>query len=245
MKTKLILSTAILAVISTFAYSQVSGPSIETSFENYIRANSGSVNNGGILPNFVIKENTRGNRYLYENWVDGFVVGTDGNTYNSSRYKYNYDKISRKLFMLYDTTTVIELSSGDIAGFTLKNPQGDQVFERLKNSTDLNFYQAVYKEEKGYSLYKLLTTKYNKADYQTNGIIESGKKYDEYVDTEEYFILSPKQEITKIVFKKKSIEKALENESAKVQAFFGQHKGDVLDQEYVKQLLQYINSVKS
>jgi len=244
MNIKCTLFTVALAATNTLVYSQVSAPAIETSFQNYIRATSGSVNTGSTLPNFVIKENTRGNRYLYENWVDGFVIGTDGNTYNSPRFKYNYDKISKKLFMLYDSATVIELSSGDIAAFTLKNPDGDLTFERLKNSTDQNFYQAVYKQDKGYSLYKLLTTKFSKSDYQTNGIIESGKKYDEYVDTEEYFILSPKQEITKIIFKKKSIDKALEAEYNRVQAFYSQHKSDIVDQEFVKQLLQYLNTAK-
>ena len=244
MKTKFILSTALFAVTSSIAYSQTSAPSIETSFQNYIRYSAGSVNSGSVLPNFVIKENTRGNRYLYENWVDGFVIGTDGNTYNSPRFKYNNDKISRKLFMLYDSATIIQLSSGDIAAFTLKSPESDLSFERLKNSTDQNFYQALYKGDKGYALYKLLTTKFSKADYETNGIIESGKKYDEYVDTEEYYILSPKQGLTKITFKKKAIDKALETDYNKVQAFYGQHKSDVVDQEFVKQLLQYLNTAK-
>ena len=244
MKTKFILSTALFAVTSSIAYAQTSAPSIETSFQNYIRSSAGSVNSGSVLPNFVIKENTRGNRYLYENWVDGFVIGTDGNTYNSPRFKYNYDKISRKLFMLYDSATIIQLSSGDIAAFTLKSPESDLSFERLKNSTDQNFYQALYKGDKGYALYKLLTTKFSKADYETNGIIESGKKYDEYVDTEEYYILSPKQGLTKITFKKKAIDKALETDYNKVQAFYNQHKSDIVDQEFVKQLLQYLNTAK-
>ena len=242
MKTKLTLITAVVAAISFSAHSQVSAPSVETSFQNYIRASAGSVNTGSVLPNFVVKENTRGNRYLYENWMEGFVIGTDGNTYNSPRYKYNYDKISKKLFMLYDSATVIELSSGDIAGFTLKTEEGYRPFERLKNSSDMNFYQPLYKGDKGYVLYKLLTTKFSKADYETNGIIESGKKYDEYVDTEEYYILSPKQGMTKITFKKKAIDKALETDYNMVQGFYNQHKSDVVDLEFVKQLLQYLNS---
>ncbi len=144
--------------------------------------------------------------------------------------------------MLSDSTTAIELSSGDIAGFTLKDDSSEYHFERLRNSTDLNFYQPVYKNEKGYSLYKLLFTKLKKADYQTNGIIESGNKYDEYVDENKYFILSPKKELMKIDFKKKSIEEKLENESLKVESFFTEHKKEKLNEEFVKNLLQFLNS---
>ncbi|MFL5742537.1 MAG: hypothetical protein ACJ75B_20100 [Flavisolibacter sp.] len=241
MKTKSIFFATVFFMILCQAYSQVSAPSIETSFQNYLRSSSGSINTGSVLPTFLVKENTRGNRYFSETWLEGSVTGVNGVVYNSPKFKYNYDKISRKLFMLLDSSTVVELSSGDIAGFELKTDGGILVFERLKNSTDLNFYQPVYKDEKGYSLYKLLTTKFNRADYQSNGIIESGNKYDEYVDTKEYFILSSKGELTKIIFKKKAIEKALENESSKVEAFFSSHKSDAIDESFVKNLLESLN----
>ena len=245
MKTKFSLLVIAFFLMASHGHSQVSGPSIETSFQNYIRSSSGNVNTGSVLPSFLIKQDTRGNRYLYETWVDGSVTGVNGVVYNSPKYRYNYDKINKKLFMLLDTTTVVELSSEDIAGFNLKTDGQVSVFERLKNSTDLNFYQAVYKNDKGYSLYKLLTTKFKKADYQTNGIIESGKKYDEYIDEQVYFVLSPKQELIKISFKKKNIEKVLENESTKVSTFFNQHKNETLDENLVKELLRYLNGSPS
>jgi len=242
MKTKFSFLSIVFILIAGPGHTQVSGASVETSFQNYIRSSSGSVNTGTVLPNFLIKQDTKGNRYLYENWVEGSVTGVNGVVYNPPKYRYNYDKINRKLFMLLDTTTIVELSSEDIAGFSLKTNGQVMVFERLKNSTDLNFYQAVYKNDKGYSLYKLLTTKFKKADFQTNGIIESGNKFDEYIDDQAYFILSPKQELIKISFKKKNIEKVLDNESSKVDTFFSQHKNEVLDENFVKELLRYLNA---
>lgn len=238
--------TVLIASLLFFGFnifSQVSAPSVETAFQNYIRAGSGNVTNGGELPIFLIKEDTKGNRYLFEKWVSGSVTGTDGVVYNSSKFSFNYDKVGKKLFMLIDSSnTVMELSSKDIAGFSLKEDNQEYNFERLKNSTDLNFYQPVYKDEKGFSLYKLLLTKFVKADYQTNGITESGNKYDEYVNDEQYFILSAKGELIKIELKKKSIEKVLENESSRVEAFFNDHKKDKVDETFVKSLLQSINS---
>lgn len=238
--------TILLCALNLFTamqvFAQVSASSLENSFIDYLRSASGSVNTGSLLPNFISKENTRGNRYLFGNWTKGSVTGTDGVVYNPANAKFNYDKIDEKLFMFVDNKTVMELSSGIIAGFTIANGDSAFRFERLKNSTDLHFYQPVYKAEKGYSLYKRLETKFKKADYQSNGIIESGNKYDEYVDGEMYFILSPKGEMTKIEFKKKSIERALVNEASKVDSFFSEHKKETVNETFVKSLLQSLNS---
>src|SRR6266487_1756893 len=230
---RIIVLFAPFLFIGTNIFSQVSAPSLETAFQNYLRAESGHVYTGSSLPVFLIKQDTKGNRYLYENWVHGSVLGVDGVVYNSSKFLFNYDKIGQKLIMQLDSNSILELNSGDIAGFTLKDDSSEYHFERLKNSTDLNFYQPVYKDEKGYSLCKLLFTKLKKADYQTNGIIESGNKYDEYADEVEYFIVSPKKELMKIDFKKKSIEKVLENESSKVELFFSDHQKQKLNEEFV------------
>jgi len=239
---KLILLGILTLVFSKNIFAQISAPSIETTFQNYLRAQSGNQYTGSVLPVFLIKEDTKGNRYLYEKWVSGSILGVDGVVYNSSKYLFNYDKLSQKLFMLLDSNRVLELNSGDIAGFTLRDDTSEYHFERLKNSTNLNFYQPLYKDEKGYSLYKLLKTKYVKANYQTNGIIESGNKYDEYLDDEQFFISSAKEELNRIDFKRKSIEKVLDNESTKVKSFFDQHKGDKLDENFVKNLLRSLNS---
>lgn len=241
MKLPVLFSLILLSVIKISA--QVSSPpSVESAFQNYLQAQSGNVYTGSGLPTFLIKEDTKGSSYLFEKWVNGSVVGTNGVVYDSPKLLFNYNKMNQKLFMLLDSNRVMELSSADIAGFNLKDGGTEYHFERLKNSTDLNFYQPVYKEEKGYSLYKLLTTKFKKADYQTNGIVESGNKFDEYVDEEKYFILTPKQELIKVDFKKKSIEKTLEAESVKVKSYFSQHKDQDVNEEFVTGLLQFINS---
>lgn len=236
----LAFSLSLLATSNLFA--QVSAPSLETAFQNYINTTGSAVNTGGVLPTFLIKENTRGNRYLFDHWAKGTVIGTDGVTYKPANAQFNYDKIDQKLFMLVDNKTVMELGSEAIAGFSLSSNDSNFHFERLKNSTDLRFYEPLYKSEKGYSLYKLVDTKFKKADYQSNGMLESGNKYDEYIDQDIYYILTSKGELIKIDFKKKSLERALTNESSKVETFFTEHKKDRLDEELVKNLLQYLNS---
>ena len=239
---KLIAFGVLLLLASSNILAQVSAPSIETTFKNYLQTESGHVYNGSALPVFLIKEDTKGNRYLYEKWVTGSVVGVDGVVYNSSKYLFNYDKVGQKLLMLLDSNKMLTLNSGDISGFTLQDDTSQFHFERLKNSTDLNFYQPLYKDEKGYSFYKLMKTKFMKADYQSNGIVESGRKYDEYVDDEQFFILSAKQELIRVDFKKKSLEKIFESDASKLQVFFDQHKGEKVNEEFVTSLVQFLNT---
>lgn len=242
MKQKLIFLFVLMTIFGSSVFSQVNAPSIQTSFQNFLNAESGRLYTGSALPVFLIKENTKGNRYLFEKWVKGSVKNVQGQIYQGSNALFNYDKLNKKLLIFLDSAKIIELNSSDIGSFTIGDSGQQVTFERLRNSTDLNFYQPVYKNEKGYSLYKLLKTTFKKADYQTNGLFESGNKFDEYVDTQEYYILSDKGELAKITFKKKSIEKCFGKESEKVDAFFTSHKNDNIDEAFVASLLEFINT---
>ncbi|HEU0064484.1 MAG TPA: hypothetical protein VFQ58_05615 [Flavisolibacter sp.] len=239
LKVTFLFSAALQFSIASVA--QETAQSLEGAFKNYLQAESGRVYSGSSIPVFKAKEETKGSRYLFGEWVNGSVLGTDGTLYNNPKVQYNYDKIGQKLFMLLDSNKVIELNSGDISGFTLTGNDSTFHFERIQNTTDLNFYEPVYKKEKGYSFYKLMVTKFKRADYQTNGIIESGNKFDEYADEKQYFIVTPKMELLKINLKKKSIEKVMEAESSKVNQYFSEHKESV-NELFVVNLLQYLNN---
>lgn len=241
MKNKIIVLVIITLFTKSVVFSQVSAPALETTFHDYLRAESGRNYTGSALPVFLVKEGVKGSPYLFDKWVNGIVIGVDGMVYNTANLRFNFDKINEKLLVLLDSVRVIVLNSGDISAFRLSDNETKFSFERLKNLTDLNFYQPVYKNERGYSFYKIVTTKLKPADYHTNGIIESGSKYDVYIDETQYFIVTSKQELLKITLKKKSIQKVLENESAKVASFYSQHKGNKIDENFVKSLLEYVN----
>ncbi|MGE5519321.1 MAG: hypothetical protein ACM3VS_05275 [Candidatus Dadabacteria bacterium] len=238
----------IFASVLTFAFTsasaqQVNASSVETSFKNFLSAGSSRISSGGALPVFLVKENTKGNRYLFDKWVNGWVVGTQNVTYKAPNTQFNYDKMTEKLLVLVDGTTVIELNTADILSFTIGEGESQHTFVRLKNSTDEHFYEQVTSNNKGYALYKQLITKLKKADYETNGIFESGNKFDEYKDEYQYFVVTPKQELLKITaFKEKVIKNALGNEAKKVDTFISSHKGQKIDEQYVKGLIEYVNS---
>jgi hypothetical protein len=220
---------------------QVSAPSIQTSFQNFISSESGNVYTGSSLPVFLIRENTKGNRYLFEKWVKGSVTNAENVKFVDPNVRYNYDKVARKLLVLLDSSSIVEINSSDVLNFTIADDSETYTFERLRNSTDLNYYEPIEKNEKGYSLYKLLFTKFKLADYQTNGLIQSGNKYDEYVDTEEFFVLTPKKEMIKLTMKEKSIKAAL-NDDPKVDSFFSSHKKAKINESLLKELVESLNA---
>ncbi|HWJ92085.1 MAG TPA: hypothetical protein VNR87_13285 [Flavisolibacter sp.] len=232
----------LLFFCASASYSQqVSAPSIQTSFQNFISTESGNVYRGSSLPVFMIKENTKGNRYLFEKWVKGSVTNDQNVRFLDPNVLYNYDKVGRKLLVLLDSSTVVEINSSDVSKFTVSDDERTYTFQRLQNSTDLNYYEPVVENEKGYSLFKLLITKFKAADYQTNGLIQSGNKYDEYVDTEDFYLLTPKKEMIKLVLKEKSIKSVL-NGDPKVESFFSAHKKGKIDENLLKQLVDALNA---
>src|SRR6266487_2361518 len=54
---------------------------------------------GAFFPQFSSKEETRGSKYLFNEWVNGFVVTTAGSSIKNDATQFNYDKISGSLLM--------------------------------------------------------------------------------------------------------------------------------------------------
>ena len=77
----------------------------------------------------------------------------------------------------------------EIGTFTLTDGKQEYTFEPVDIINPLQFFAVLAKNDK-YALYKLIKTKFIKADYHTNGLSESGNTYDEYKDEADYYIVS-------------------------------------------------------
>jgi hypothetical protein len=81
-----------------------------------------------------------------------------------------------------------------------------------------------------------------RSNYISNGLVESGNNYDEYVDKQTYYWVDQKNEKAGIFeLKKKSIKEAFASEAAKVDAYFSLHKHEDVDDNFVKKLIIYLN----
>ena len=218
--------------------------SASNDFKNYLNSESSKNYTGSYLTVFKNKDETVGSRFLFDHWVNDKLIDKKGQEINTVNCLFNYDKISGKLLATLDKKTIIEIEDSSIRQYSLLPPGGNEIrFKKILNIDDKYFLiQLVDGENKNYSLYKSLRTQFVKADFTTNGLIQSGKKYDEYVDKVAYYIGVPGMDVfTKLELKEKQIKKVLIKEEKQVKAFFDMHREDDLNESFLIQLILTIN----
>jgi hypothetical protein len=187
------------------------------------------------------KQDTKGSRLLFADWVGGSVINNSNAVVTSDKLLYNYDKVSHQLY-LTDKQSVIEVSKDQVKAFTLKDNEGEHAFVRVEAIKPDVYFQVLVEPGAKYGLYSLTKTTLKKADFRTDGMVETGNNYDEYVDTKEYYIAVPGgKEFKKVELKKKSIKDALPPATPQVSAYYSAHKDDDINEAYLKGLILSVN----
>jgi hypothetical protein len=195
----------------------------------------------GSFVNFNNIENTKGKRYLFDDWAKGNVTMSAGGVINSDSLYYNFDKMSSSLLVTTDKKNIIAVNRSDISSFTLSDTNTNYNFERVDAINPRGFLQVLEKKDKGYILYKSITTKFEKASYHTDGLMESGKPYDEYSDQYKYYIALPDNKGYKnIVLKVKGIKEAFSG-NPKFEEYTSAHKNALMDESYLIELIRFLN----
>lgn len=213
--------------------------SIENTFQSFLK-DSKRLDQGAGLLSMTPKEETRGSRFLLDKWVKGHVENNKGVVIDNEMYRYYYDKLSRKLLVTQDQKTIIELDNNDLVSFSLKDGNAEYLFMKVPALDRDKFYQQLVKGDK-YTLYKLTKTRLEKADY-TNAILSSSKKYDEYIDEQEYYIRSEKTNTNqKVSLKKKSITGAFGKDNSRAETYMTEYLHDDINESFLKNLVTYLN----
>lgn len=205
---------------------------------------NGATRNVGSFVNFHAgKENTKGSRYMFPDWVNGVITTKAGVVIAKDSLLYNYDKISHDLY-LTDQKTVVQVDGENIKAFTLTSQGHPMTFVRLESVRPNAFFQQLVDPgTSGYGLYKLVSTTFKKADYHSDGLVETGNNFDEFVDNDEYYIALPGgKEFKKVELRKKSIRETLSSVKPKVDGFFNSHRGDDLNESLLAALVRSLNS---
>ncbi len=202
---------------------------------------SGS-NSTGTMVAFSFKDETKGSRYLFPNWVKGSVIDSGSKLFNNPTFLFNYDKMNQGLLLTVDKKDVSEIEKVDIKSFTLINDRGiSTVFVRIPLINPEVFFQPTGENTGDYAAYKLTTTKFVKANFKSDGMVETGKNYDEYVDNTEYYIVyNSGKEFKKVELTRKSLKKAFAD-NPKATAYFAQYKSDEVDENYLNYLMRALN----
>ncbi len=132
------------------------------------------------------------------------------------------NKSNVKFFILFDT--------GNVSHRFMKVPAID----------DYSFCEAIAFGD-NYDILKSTTTKFVKSDYHSYGSASSGNNYDEYVDTDNYYLFNVSDgTVTKFELKKKSLKQLFT--MPKAADYFAAHKSDDIDDNFLKELGDGINS---
>lgn len=183
-----------------------------------------------------------GSRYLFNNWVHGFVVNLEDSIQQQNNLRYNYAKVEGTLLYTEDGKTIKQFDGRQIKSFTIFNDEGQAyVFESVPEINTNHFVQVLASGSK-YKIYKLLLTKFKPADYVSNGMTSTGTTYDEFLDETTYYVVKgAKGQPQKLQLKKKAIKIAFTEEADKVTKFASAHDADDIDDKYLKQLGDELN----
>jgi len=200
-----------------------------------------TINSGAMLPVIEHKEETKGSRYLLNKYARGVIVDSGNHMITDSTNLLNYDKIDGQLMIARDAKNYLEVDKEKVIAFALKTDDTSFIFLNVPILSKVNYYLLIANGSK-YSAYKSVRAKFVKSNYTSNGLVETGNNYDEYVDKQIYYWVDQKNEKAGIFeLKKKSIKEAFASEAAKVDAYFSLHKHEDVDDNFVKNLIVFLN----
>ncbi|HEY4107465.1 hypothetical protein [Puia sp.] len=247
-KLLLLLPLAGSLSLSSIAQSNATSVSVENSLMDLTAIVAGNTDGRthavGSIASFHQKDDTKGSRLLLHDWAKGYVIANNDSILRNDKAGFNYDKISHILYFTPDKQTVVEIEKTAFKGFIFTEPDGEHYFIKVDAIKPDVFFELVGGDGSTAHInaYKLTKTQFKKADYHTDGMVESGNNYDEYVDTKEYYIVMPGgKEVQTVELKKKSIRTALSSQKAKVEEYFSQHKASDINENFLADLISYIN----
>jgi hypothetical protein len=234
--------------LSSSAQSNATSVSVENSIMDLTAIVNGNTDGRthavGSIASFHSKDDTKGSRLFLRDWTKGYVIANNDSILRNDKAGFNYDKISHTLYFTPDRQTVVEIDRAALKGFYLSAPDGDYRFVKVPAIKPDVFFQLVGGDANPaqFNAYKLTKTAFKKADFHTDGMVETGNNYDEYVDTKEYYIVMPGgKDFQTIELKKKSIRTALSSQKAKVEEFFSQHKDADINDALINDLIEHLN----
>lgn len=218
---------------------------VDNRIVSYHIVNTGSTGNiyqGSAIPSFHTKEDTKGSAYLFKNWLKGMVANPKDSTITDDPQNlYNVNKTTGDLTMTRDFKSGLSVDKNNVKFFILFDT-GNIAHRFLKvPAIDNNPFCEAIAFGDNYDIFKLTTTKFVKSDYHSDGIASSGNNYDEYVDTDTYYLLNVSDgTVTKFELKKKVLKQIFT--MPKAAEYLAAHKSDDIDDHFLKGLGDSINT---
>jgi|GEM_PF-297804 len=180
----------------------------------------------------------KGSPYLYDDWLHGEVVTNDGKAYKKMLIKFNTEK--DELIFVYETTDEPQKFADPIKMFTI-NAEQDRVFEngfpKIDRQSNKSYYELLVQGP--------TTLLKRHREVLQDGIDDVSRAITDGVYTKfnSYYIFKNNQ-MQLLKLNKNSILKLLADKSADVTAYADSQKIDFEQEEDVKKLINYYNTLK-
>lgn len=224
-----------VSFLSVNSFAQSNTVIIEKSFHEYLIGSMTST-----VSTFRPGEATQGSPYLFNNWVKGSIMLKSNIVLKETSPILNYDKIQKQLLVKKSDNEVLSVNMQDIQQFSLED---DSVSYTLVYHPEIAAAIPViqlYKDSSN-ALYKLIDTKFIKADYENKGLYESGNKYDSYIDKSSYFLQTNSKKIYNIHSGNKNDLKKLSASLPAVNQFLKENNSTTNPDQYLIGLLIYLS----
>lgn len=183
-----------------------------------------------------------GSQFFCPDWTTGTVTTINKQQFGS-HYLFLYDKVRQELFIkLKDSPIVLQADKDQIGSFTLNTDRAHTFVPAgtIDPSNNGNFFEVLVKNDKGYSLFKLIKTKFVKADERDMEKQSLGEVFDSYQDQITYYLMSDGK-VQTVSLRKNNILKALAPVKNKVSEYFDMHSDSDIDEGLLIGAIQYIN----
>jgi hypothetical protein len=184
-----------------------------------------------------------GTQFFANKWLKGSVLSVK-NEKLSENYLFAFDKVRQQLFLKFKDSADVMVAKKDlIASFTLLSDRPHEFAPAEKyglNKTG-DFVEILVNDDKGYTLLKLVTTEFVKADPRDIEKQQKGDIYDAFVDNTTYYVIYNHSAPQEVTLKEWNIKKNLKAGKDKVSQYFDQQSNSEVDEAFLVGLVQYIN----
>jgi len=200
-----------------------------------------TMGDGGVIAPTHQKSELRGSMYIFKNFAHGYVITASDDINYSPNYLFDYDKMGGALLLTQNKRVITEVAWDQIQSFVLYSNNDERfVFTKAPNIDKSHYVQVLASGDK-YKIYKLIKTRFVKADYVNAGVIAHGTDFDEYVDEPDYYVVDVQSgKAKKLSLKKKSIKESFIKEADKTNKYLSDNGGSIND-KYLSKFGDYIN----
>lgn len=195
------------------------------------------------IETFNDQENTEGKRFLFDRWVRGdSLVNPDGSLTDAGSFYFNFDKMTGHVLVTANKKDMLTVSPTHMHSVVLDDNGQRLRLWRVDAIDSTRFFVALATDSPSRSLFKGIHTKFSKANFRDDGVVQTGNRYDTYKDNDLYYLVDKAHNMFRFInFKPKLIRAVLVAEKVKTEEYLKQHRSEPINEAFLIGLINFVN----